>query len=121
MTEPTQEPTYALVTDPGTVWVLTVSRQGEEPTHRAISGLQLTRYPSGSVDVMPLDLGANNLQTYQTFDYTQSTNKNTGRISFSSNDAEYEVRAIALDDADWLFPGRDFLTLKQLNDTALES
>jgi hypothetical protein len=31
------------------------------------------------------------------------------------------VRAIALDDADWLFPGRDFLTLKQLNDTALES
>jgi hypothetical protein len=108
-----------LVTDPGKTWVLTSTAPDEEPVYRAISGLSIRPIESGGVEVTPLDLGVHNIRTYVTYDYAKSTNNNTGKITFSSRGTKFEVRALTLEDADWLFPGEEFLSLRQLNEAAL--
>ena len=124
MTDNKQEPqpgrpVKMLVIDPGKVWILTSTYRDEPPRMRAISGLSIKALDSGGLEVTPLDLGEHNVATYTVYDYAKSTNNNTGRISFSSSGTKFEVRALTLADADWLFPGEEFMTLKQLNETAL--
>jgi hypothetical protein len=110
-----------LVTDPEKTWVLTSTSPGEEPVSRAISGLSIKPIESGGLEITPLDLGTHNIRTYLVYDYAKSTNNNTGKITFSSRGTKFEVRALTLEDADWLFPGREFLSLRQLNEATLEN
>lgn len=110
-----------VVRQTGKAWVLVETREDGGQYKRAVSGLHLSLFDSGTIDVMPLDLGENNLRVYRTFDYAKSTVDNAGRIFFSSSNSKYEVRALLLEDADWLFPGQEFSDLELLNDAALRN
>lgn len=113
------QPRQKLVTDPGKTWVLTqVDREGASRS-RTISGLILRPIESGGLQVTPLDLGVHNIRTYVVYDYAKSTDNNAGKITFSSRGTKFEVRALTLADADWLFPGEEFLSLRQLNEATL--
>lgn len=118
---PPLQPVQKLITDPGKAWVLTQVDPEGKTRSRAISGLILRPLESGGALVTPLDLGPHNIRTYTVYDYAKSTNNNTGKISFSSSGTKFEVRALRLEDADWLFPGEDFLSLKQLNDAVIQN
>jgi hypothetical protein len=112
-------PRQKLVTETGKAWVLTqLDREGASRS-RAIRGLILRPTESEGLRVTPLDLGVHNIRTYVTYDYAKSTNNNTGKITFSSRGTKFEVRALTLEDADWLFPGEEFLSLRQLNEATL--
>lgn len=114
------QPRQKFVTDPGKAWVLTqVDREGKSRS-RAISGLYLRSIESGGLQVTPLDLGTHNIASYTTYDYAKSTDNNTGKILFSSNGTRFEVRALRLEDADWLYPGEEFISLRQLNDAVIQ-
>lgn len=110
-----------LLIDPGKVWVLTSTDRTGHTQSRAISGIYLEPRPQGGLRVTPVDLGEHNVREYIVYDYTKSTNNNTGKISFSSSGTKFEVRALALEDSNWLFPGQDFLTLDQLNAAVINS
>lgn len=110
-----------LVTDPEKTWVLTSTGPDEEPVSRAISGLSIRPIESGGLEITPLDLGVHNIRTYVVYDYAKSTDNNTGKITFSSRGTKFVVRALTLADADWLFPGEEFLSLKQLNEATRQN
>lgn len=108
-----------LVTNPGKTWVLTATNPEGEAVSRAISGLLIAPIKSGGLEITPQDLGTHNIRTYLVYDYAKSTDNNTGKITFSSRGTKFVVRALTLEDADWLFPGQEFLSLKQLNEATL--
>jgi len=118
---PPLQPMQRLITEPGKAWVLTQVNAEGESRSRAISGLIVRPLESGGSLVTPLDLGPHNMASYTVYDYAKSTDNNTGKIFFSSNGAKFEVRALKLEDANWLFPGEEFMSLKQLNDAVIQN
>lgn len=119
-TQPQQESPTRLLTQQGVVWVITGTDRENRTASLAIRGLYVKPLSGGGLAVTPIYLGDRNVPTYTVYDYAKSTNDNAGRISFSSNGTKFEVRALTLADADWLFPGQDFLTLKQLTDAVIQ-
>lgn len=112
-------PVQKLVTDPDRAWVITQVDPEGKTRSRAISGLVLRPLETGGLLVTPLDLGPHNIASYTVYDYAKSTDNNAGKITFSSRGTKFEVRALTLADADWLFPGEEFLSLRQLNEATL--